>query len=35
MVLCAVKYRGFFRPKTETAPAGLLDAPVEHAADHF
>jgi len=35
MVLCAVKFREFFSRKTEVAPAGLLDAPVEHATDHF
>jgi hypothetical protein len=35
MVLCALKFREFFSRKTEVAPSGLLDAPVEHAADHF
>ena len=35
MVICAVKYRTFFRRRTEVAPDGLLDAPVERAASHF
>ena len=35
MAICAVKFRGFFSRKTEVAPAGILDAPVAHAADHF
>ena len=35
MLLCAFKFREFFSRKTEVAPAGLLDAPVGHAADHF
>jgi amino acid transporter len=35
MLICAAKYRAFFRRKTEVAPAGLLDAPVEHAASHL
>ena len=35
MLLCAFKFRAFFSRKTEVAPAGLLDAPVDHAADHF
>jgi amino acid transporter len=35
MLICWAKYRVFFRRKTEVAPAGLLDAPVEHATSHF
>ena len=35
MVLCAVKFREFFSRTTEVAPAGLLDAPARHAADHI
>jgi len=35
MLLCAVKFREFFRRKTEVAPEGLLDAPVEHAGTHL
>ena len=35
MVICAVKYREFFRRRTEVAPGGLLDNPVEHATSHF
>ena len=35
MLICAAKYRAFFRRKTEVAPEGLLDAPVEHAASHL
>jgi len=35
MLLCAVKFRDFFRRKTEVAPPGLLDKPVEHATSHF
>jgi amino acid transporter len=28
-------YKGFFSRKTETAPPGILDVPVEHAPAHF
>ena len=35
MVVCAFKYREFFRRRTEVAPQGLLDNPVEHATSHF
>ncbi len=35
MLICWAKYRPYFRRKTETAPAGLLDTPVEHASSHF
>ena len=35
MLICAAKYRQFFRRPTETAPDGLLDRPVEHATSHF
>ena len=35
MLICAVKYREFFRRRTEVAPDGLLDNPVEHATSHF
>ncbi|HUJ92344.1 MAG TPA: hypothetical protein VLW05_06555, partial [Gaiellaceae bacterium] len=35
MLISAVKFRAYFRRKTEVAPAGLLDAPVEHAASHL
>jgi len=35
MLICAVEFRDFFRRRTEVAPDGLLDAPVEHASSHF
>ena len=28
-------FRDFFKRKTETAPLGLVDVPVEHAPAHF
>jgi amino acid transporter len=35
MLLSRIPFRTFFSRKTETAPAGLLDQPVEHAPAHF
>ncbi|HYA08440.1 MAG TPA: hypothetical protein VEG24_02555, partial [Gaiellaceae bacterium] len=35
IAICAAKYRAFFRRRTEIAPDGLLDNPVEHAVSHF
>jgi hypothetical protein len=35
MLVCAAKFRGFFRRRTEIAPDGVLDAAVEHASSHF
>jgi amino acid transporter len=35
MLICAAKYREYFRRRPEVAPAGLLEQPVEHASSHF
>ena len=35
LVLCAARYRAFFRRKPEAAPPGILERPVEHASSHF
>jgi amino acid transporter len=35
MVLLRPRYREFFSRRTETAPAGLLDQPVEHTPAHL
>ena len=35
MLLSRLYFRAFFSRKTETAPPGLLDQPVEHAPAHF
>jgi amino acid transporter len=35
MIACRFNYRQFFSRKTETAPVGLLEQPVEHAPAHF
>jgi amino acid transporter len=36
MLICAAKYRGYFKRRPEVAPAGLLEQPIEHAASsHF
>ena len=35
MLVSRPRYRAFFARKTETAPAGLLDEPTEHAPAHF
>jgi amino acid transporter len=35
MLLLRPRYREFFSRKTEAAPVGLLDQPVEHAPAHF
>jgi hypothetical protein len=35
MLLSRIPFREFFARKTETAPPGLLEQPVEHAPAHF
>jgi hypothetical protein len=35
MLLSRPFFRDFFARKTETAPVGLLEQPVEHAPAHF
>jgi amino acid transporter len=35
MLICAAKYRQFFKRRPEVAPADILERPVEHAASHF
>ena len=35
MLVSRPYFRAFFSRKTETAPPGLLDAPVEHAPTHL
>jgi hypothetical protein len=35
MLLSRPYFRDFFARKTETAPGGLLEQPVEHAPAHF
>jgi amino acid transporter len=35
MLICAAKYREYFKRRPEVAPAGILEQPVEHASSHF
>jgi len=35
MLICAAKYREYFRRRPEVSPAGLLEQPVEHASSHI
>jgi len=35
MLISRPYFREFFKCKTETAPPGLLEEPVEHAPAHF
>jgi hypothetical protein len=35
MLLSRPRFREFFSRKTEAAPAGILDVPVEHSPAHF
>ena len=35
MLISRPRFKAFFSRKTETAPPGILDAPVEHAPAHF
>jgi amino acid transporter len=35
MLICAAKFRQYFKRRPEVPPAGLLEQPVEHASSHF